>query len=180
MKRFLPLILAAIMIFAGCQNSSAGSAQNTAPSGERPQMSENGERPQRQNRPEGQNGERSQRRQNENGESAGEPQEQKQSKSADSQSERTGERQDTKQPSNEGGKTVTGTVKSIVGNEVTLITDENNTEATETYLLPVGMKIGQKDFSSVKEGNTLKITFGTHPDDKSEIITSVEIASGGR
>ena len=39
-------------------------------------------------------------------------------------------------------------------------------------------RIGGKDFSSVTAGNTLKITFGTHPDDGSEIITAVSIVGG--
>lgn len=54
---------------------------------------------------------------------------------------------------------------------------ETETQVTETYLLPVGMTIGSKDFSSVKTGNTLKIYFGTDPDDGSEIITAVELRS---
>lgn len=53
-------------------------------------------------------------------------------------------------------------------------------EKTAVYLLPVGMKIGSKDYSSVSAGNTLKIYFGTHPDDGSEIITAVEVANSRR
>ena len=76
-------------------------------------------------------------------------------------------------------KSVTGKVKMIVGNEATLIiTTGDGVETAESYLLPVGMRIGGKDFSSVTAGNTLKITFGTHPDDGSEIITAVSIVGG--
>ena len=108
---------------------------------------------------------------------------------------------------NSADKTITGKVKSIVGNEVVLIvtqasvTDDKtankekltsasassqNTskadisekasqEVTETYLIPVGMAIGNKDFSAIKAGNTLKIYFGKDPNDSSEIITAVEL-----
>ncbi len=114
-------------------------------------------------------------------------------------------------------KTVTGTVKSIVGNEVVLIVAQKNRtaakpdlayassqetvseqqdertpadifaenngggaesaaqEETETYLIPVGMPIGNKDFTAIKAGNTLKIYLGTDPNDGSEIITAVEL-----
>lgn len=48
-------------------------------------------------------------------------------------------------------------------------------EVTETYLIPVGMAIGNKDFSVIKTGNTLRIYFGTDPGDGSEIITAVEL-----
>lgn len=121
-------------------------------------------------------------------------------------------------------KTVMGTVKSIVGNEVVLIVaqksnasaestnqgksanttggssqagsvnqqsdsatgtkavDNSDTSAessaqeeTETYLIPVGMSIGNKDFTSIKAGNTLKIYFGTDSNDGSEMITAVEL-----
>ncbi len=77
-------------------------------------------------------------------------------------------------------KTVFGKVESIVGNEVTLLVSENGAEKSEKYLLPVGMKIGDKDFSSVKAGNTLKISFSTHPEDGSEMIVAVEISSNRR
>lgn len=97
---------------------------------------------------------------------------------------------------NGAGNTITGKVKSIVGNEIVLIiTQKTNTadkenstdtsgamqaesagqEITATYLIPVGMAIGNKDFSSIKAGNTLKIYFGTDPSDNSEIITAVEL-----
>ena len=121
-------------------------------------------------------------------------------------------------------KTVTGKVKSIVGNEVVLIVtqaadtagqrknrengdytaagssqpqgdaarssgpavqsqaaDQANfaqsaaREVTETYLIPVGMAVGNKDFSAIKAGNTLRLYFGTDPNDGSEIITAVEL-----
>jgi len=130
-------------------------------------------------------------------------------------------------------KTVTGTVQSIVGNEVTLLITsgggqqraerpkreiaegekaadmpqraefadgemrqrgaetengmmaedkkaERSKEQTATYLLPVGMSMGSKDYSSITAGNTLKIYFGSHPDDGSEIITGVEVMGGRR
>ena len=123
-------------------------------------------------------------------------------------------------------KTVTGKVKSIVGNEVVLIVTHTSgaenkgggiknsadtaatdlpgsasaaqqsgqkpetestgpadaseragagQETTATYLIPVGMAIGNKDFSAIKAGNTLRIYFGTDPNDGSEIITAVEL-----
>ncbi len=53
-------------------------------------------------------------------------------------------------------------------------------QQTVTYLLPVGMSMGSKDYSSVTAGNTLKIYFGSHPDDGSEIITGVEVTSSRR
>lgn len=132
----------------------------------------------------------------------------------DGQNERKDGGPDASSAENSVEKTVTGTVKSIVGNEVVLIitktTDavgkgredkenpaqisdssqeeeptENSTpqtedsgttqEITETYLVPVGMSIGSKDFSAIKAGNTLKIYFGTDPNDGSEIITAVEL-----
>ena len=137
-------------------------------------------------------------------------------------------------------KTVTGTVQSIVGNEVTLLINASGTgrrtdradrpqisaeagekaselpqraeftggeerkrrqreddaksaseetasaergskqQTTETCLLPVGMSMGSKDYSSVTAGNTLKIYFGSHPDDGSEIIIAVEVMGGRR
>ena len=161
MKRFLPLILAAMMIMAGCNSGSTADSGNKQQNGERAQMSQNGERPQRQNS--GERKERPQRQQNENS----------------AEGERVGERpQRSEKEASANGKTVSGTVQSIVGNEVVLLI--NGSEETATYLLPVGMAIGQKDFSSVKEGNRLTITFGTHPDDGSEIITAVQIAGNGR
>lgn len=48
-------------------------------------------------------------------------------------------------------------------------------EMTATYLIPVGMAVGNKDFSSIKAGNTLRLYFGTDPGDGSEIITAVEL-----
>ncbi|MEA5136609.1 MAG: hypothetical protein VB035_10800 [Candidatus Fimivivens sp.] len=98
---------------------------------------------------------------------------------------------------------IIGKVKSIVGNEVVLIITNNSMatgkenkreyestnlsnndfaeiesskeDSTETYLIPVGMAIGNKDFSSIKAGNTLKIFFGTDQNDGSKIITAVEL-----
>lgn len=98
---------------------------------------------------------------------------------------------------------IIGKVKSIVGNEVILIVANNSTATaneniserkardlsnsemaenesenkvfTETYLIPVGMAIGNRDFSSIKAGNTLKIFFGTDQNDGSKIITAVEL-----
>ena len=55
-----------------------------------------------------------------------------------------------------------------------------STTKTQKYILPVGMKMGIKDFSSVSAGNTLRIYFGIHPNDGSEIITAVEVISGRR
>jgi len=55
-----------------------------------------------------------------------------------------------------------------------------STAKTQKYILPVGMKMGIKDFSSVSAGNTLRIYFGIHPNDGSEIITAVEVISGRR
>ncbi len=49
------------------------------------------------------------------------------------------------------------------------------TEETQTYLIPVGMAVGSKDFSAIKAGNTLKIYFGTDSVDGDEIITAVEL-----
>lgn len=69
---------------------------------------------------------------------------------------------------------ITGTVKSIVGNEILLVTGQGDGDE-QSYLLPVGMSIGSKDFSVVKAGDRLRITFGEHPDDGSEIITAVAI-----
>lgn len=48
-------------------------------------------------------------------------------------------------------------------------------EVTATYLIPVGMAVGNKDFSSIKAGNTLRLYFGADPGDGSEIITAVEL-----
>lgn len=48
-------------------------------------------------------------------------------------------------------------------------------EATATYLIPVGMAVGNKDFSSIKAGNTLRLYFGTNPSDGSVMITAVEL-----
>lgn len=104
---------------------------------------------------------------------------------------------------NNSEKSIVGKVKSIVGNEVVLIVTKNSTatgkeniaesessnlsngkmtenesakkEFTETYLIPVGMAIGNKDFSSIKAGNTLKLYFGTDQNDGSIIITAVEL-----
>lgn len=104
---------------------------------------------------------------------------------------------------NSSEKAIIGKVKSIVGNEVVLIVTKNSTatgkekiaesessnlsngemtenesankEFTETYLIPVGMAIGNKDFSSIKAGNTLKLYFGTDQNDGSIIITAVEL-----
>ena len=72
-----------------------------------------------------------------------------------------------------GGRTVSGTVASIVGNEVTLTLDQPAGE-TAVFLLPVGMPIGRGDFSSVTAGNRLRIRFDPHPTDVHEIIVSVE------
>lgn len=126
-------------------------------------------------------------------------------------------------------KIITGTVKSIVGNEVVLIVTQNSVGAQtqenkeismnvkddssadnissqqelgskqqndnalqqdtaelhaagnepqqviETYLIPVGMAIGNKDFTAIKAGDTLTIYFGTDSNDGSEIITAVEL-----
>ena len=182
MKRFLPLILAAMMIMAGCNSGSTADSGIKQQNGERPQMSQNGERPQRQRTENGENTERPQRRNSENSENAdstGErPQREKRQNSGE-ETERVGEqRVERAQKAENSGKTVSGTVQSIVGNEVVLLI--NGSEETATYLLPVGMAIGQKDFTSVKVGNRLTITFGTHPDDGSEIITAVEIAGNGR
>ena len=55
-----------------------------------------------------------------------------------------------------------------------------DTAKTAKYLLPVGMSMGSKDYSSVTAGNTLKIYFGIHPQDGSEMITAVEVVSGRR
>lgn len=52
-------------------------------------------------------------------------------------------------------------------------------ETTQTYLIPVGMAVGDKDFSSIKAGNTLNLYFGTDPGDGSEIITAVELRQQG-
>lgn len=57
---------------------------------------------------------------------------------------------------------------------------ENKSENTQVYLLPVGMKMGTKDYTSITAGNTIKIYFGTHPDDGSEIIVGVETTGGRR
>ena len=104
---------------------------------------------------------------------------------------------------NSSEKAIIGKVKSIVGNEVVLIVTKNSTatgkeniaereltdlsnnnltenesskeESTETYLIPVGMAIGNRDFSSIKAGNTLKIYFGIDQNDGSKIITAVEL-----
>lgn len=73
------------------------------------------------------------------------------------------------------GNTVTGTVASIVGNEVTLTLSGEQEGEQAVYLLPVGMAIGRGDFSTVSTGNRLRITFGTDPQDGSEIITAVTI-----
>ena len=179
MKRFLPLILAAMMIMAGCNSGSTTDSGNKQQNGERPQMSQNGERPQRQRSENGENTEQPQRQRNENIDSTGErPQREKRQNSGE-ETERVGEqRVERTQKAKNSGKTISGTVQSIVGNEVVLLI--NGSEETATYLLPVGMAIGQKDFTSVKAGNRLTITFGTHPDDGSEIITAVQIAGNGR
>ena len=55
-------------------------------------------------------------------------------------------------------------------------TAANDTE-TEEFLLPVGMTIGRGDFSSVTVGTKLRITFGTHPTLKTEIITAVIVVT---
>lgn len=73
----------------------------------------------------------------------------------------------------EDRNSITGTVKSIVGNEVLLVIGQGGEE--QSYLLPVGMSIGSKDFSVVKTGDRLRITFGKHPDDGREIITAAAI-----
>lgn len=75
----------------------------------------------------------------------------------------------------EDKNSITGKVKSMVGNEVVLLTTQDGGEGQKTYLLPVGMSIGSKDFSSVKAGDTLKISFGISPVDGSETIIAVLI-----
>ena len=167
------------MIMAGCNSGSTTDSGAKQQNGERPQMSQNGERPQRQRSENGENTERPQRQRSENTDSTGErPQREKRQNSGEN-TELVGEqRVERTQKAENSGKTVSGTVQSIVGNEVVLLI--NGGEETATYLLPVGMVIGQKDFTSVKAGNRLTITFGTHPDDGSEIITAVEIAGNGR
>lgn len=167
------------MIIAGCNSGSTTDSGAKQQNGERPQTSQNGERTQRQRSENGENTERPQRQQSENADSTGErPQREKRQNSGEN-TERVGEqRVERAQRAENSGKTVSGTVQSIVGNEVVLLI--NGSEETATYLLPVGMAIGQKDFTSVKAGNRLTITLGNHPDDGSEIITAVEIAGNGR
>ena len=48
---------------------------------------------------------------------------------------------------------------------------------TNQFLLPVGMTIGRGDFTSVTVGMKLRITFGTHPTDHTEIITAVTVVT---
>lgn len=159
MKKFLPLFMAAAILLIGCAETASQNQHSKAESVEKGAMSEKGERPQLSR---GESGERPQNMQKKDGFPAD------RMESADFKSETNAE------------KTVSGRVESIVGNEVTLLISENGVERSEKYLLPVGMKIGDKDFSTVKAGNTLKISFGTHPDDGSEIIISVEVSSNRR
>jgi hypothetical protein len=48
-------------------------------------------------------------------------------------------------------------------------------EATQSFYLPVGMKIGRSDFSSVTLGSTLSIQLAADPDGDGEIITAVAV-----
>lgn len=189
MKRFLLILLAVAMILllASCGDKS-GSTQSGQTAGELTQQSERQSGKQRGSRPEGTEGAPSRQKPAEgetaqspgskiekNGENVSQPKD-----AAAKPNEKTADNRESRQQQSNDGKTLTATVQSIVGNEVTLLMTNDGQEQTETLLLPVGMKIGSKDFSSVKAGNTLKITFGADPDDGTEIITSVEIASGGR
>lgn len=159
MKRVFAAIMAAVMLLCGCNAADSQKAgQHSRP--ENVEMNQSTERPKRQ---EGENHSRPQK---------GEGLSDEKTKSQKPNGEITAE------PAAE--KTVSGKVESIVGNEVTLLVSENGVETSEKYLLPVGMKIGDKDFSSVKAGNTLKISFSTHPEDGSEMIVAVEISSNRR
>lgn len=163
MKKFLPLFMAASILLIGCAETASQNQHSKAESVEKGAMSEKSQHPQfNQGENSGERGQRPQNMQKKDGFPAD------RMESADFKSETNAE------------KTVSGRVESVVGNEVTLLISENGVERSEKYLLPVGMKIGDKDFSTVKAGNTLKISFGTHPDDGSEIIISVEVSSNRR
>lgn len=66
------------------------------------------------------------------------------------------------------------------GTDKTADTVKNTEQQNNVFLLPVGMKMGSKDYSSITAGNTIKIYFGIHPDDGSEMITAVEVMNGRR
>lgn len=163
MKKFLPLFMAAAISLIGCAETTSQNQHSRPENVEKSAMSEKSQHPQFN---QGENsGERGQRPQN--------------MQKNDSFPTDNMDKSQAKSEIN-AEKIVSGRVESIVGNEVTLLVSENGTEKSEKYLLPVGMKIGDKDFSTVKAGNVLKIYFGTHPDDGSEIIISVEVSSNRR
>lgn len=76
--------------------------------------------------------------------------------------------------------TLTGRVESIVGNEAVLTPGEYGEDGTlvydeetaATYLLPVGMPIGDGDFSSVASGMVLQLSFN-----EADAIIGVSILS---
>lgn len=190
MRKSLSILLALTFFLLSCTACASTQKATSAASGEMPQAMKqhgSGEMPQGE-RPSGEKSSDSQR-------AAGDQKKVKDSGAAALNDNST-------------DKTITGKVKSIVGNEVVLIVtqasgiaDKNTNkekltsasvnssenaskvdtadiasqEVTETYLIPVGMAIGNKDFSAIKAGNTLKIYFGTDPTDSSEIITTVEL-----
>jgi len=95
-------------------------------------------------------------------------------KAAEAQSD-LGKRQSV--PGHDGGSKKTKDASSVSDKGQNT---DSEAEKVETLLLPVGMKIGTKDYTTVTAGSTITVYFGLHPDDGSEIITAVELSGGRR